>query len=98
VLICFILRVCVTIVDSLSVPLWIFGNGIQSQRVPPPGGGGGGGGFDDCAGTLAQPSSDLSMIVSGGGSLPLEQFSGDHAPRLPPLALMRDGSGIDGMT
>lgn len=78
----------VSIKDGLSIPLWNFGNVIQSQREPTSGG------FDEYAGTLVRRSCDFSMVVSGGGSLPLNQISGDHAPRPPPLALMRDESSI----
>jgi len=53
---------------------------IQSRRVPS---------SDDGAG-----SCDLSVVVGSGGSVPLDQNSDDHALRLPPLALMRDESGI----
>jgi len=77
----------VSIIDGLSIPLWNFGNVIQSQREPTSGG------FDECAGTSVQRSCDLSLVVSGG-SLPLDQILGDDAPRLPPLALMRDESSI----
>jgi len=78
----------VSIIDGLSIPLWNFGNVIQSQREPTSSG------FDECAGTLVQLSCDLSLVVSGGGSLPPDQILGDDTPRLPPLALLREESSI----